>query len=132
MDATRLETIPLFAELSARQRRGLSKQLSEIELEPGERLVDEGEFAHQFFVIEEGKAAVVASGKHLTDLGPGDFLGEMGIVRQVVRNATVVTTSPGTVIVMTSQDFRAMQRSTPAVASQIEAAVEERCQAIVG
>ena len=63
---------------------------------------------------------------------PGDFLGEMGIVSQAVRNATVRTTSSGTVIVMTSQDFRAMQLSNPTVASQIEAAVEERCRALVG
>ena len=105
---------PPFAELSARQRRGLSKQLSEIELEPGERLVDEGEFAHQFFVIEEGKAAVVASGKHLPSR-PGDFLGEIGLVRKSARTASVIATAPVRALIMDEKAFRRMSRSMPTV-----------------
>ena len=63
---------------------------------------------------------------------PGDFLGVMGIVGKVVRNATVVTTSPSRVIVMTEQSFRSMARSNPDIAARIEAAVEKRCQALAG
>jgi CRP-like cAMP-binding protein len=54
----------------------------------------------------------------------------MGIVGKVVRNATVRTTSPSRVIVMSEQDFRSMARTNPEVASRITAAVEQRCQAM--
>jgi len=128
MDADRLDSIPLFADLSARQRRGLSKQLSEIEIEPGERLVDEGEFAHSFFVIEEGKAAVVASGKHLTDLGPGDFLGEIGLVRKSARTASVIATAPVRALIMDEKAFRRMSRSMPTVRGRITSAIAERLE----
>lgn len=82
-------------------------------------------------MIEEGSAEVLRDGEAIAELGPGDFLGEMGILGRVVRNATVRTTSPARVIVMSEQDFRSMARANPAVASRITAAVEQRCQALV-
>ena len=132
MDESRLASISLFESLPRDARRTVAQHADELDVGEGTELVRQGEFAYEFFILEDGSADVMRDGERIAELGPGDFLGEMGIVRQVVRNATVVTTSPGTVIVMTSQDFRAMQRSNPDVASQIEAAVEARCQALVG
>jgi CRP/FNR family transcriptional regulator, cyclic AMP receptor protein len=83
-------------------------------------------------VIQQGSAEVLRDGQRIAELGPADFLGEMGIIGKVVRNATVVTTSPSRVIVMTGQAFRSMARSSPEVARTIEAAVEERCKALAG
>ena len=132
MDESRLNSIGLFESLSRDDRRLIAQHAEELEVDEGTHLVRQGEFAYEFFVIEDGGAEVVRDGERIAELGPGDFLGEMGIVSQAVRNATVRTTSSSTVIVMTSQDFRAMQRSNPTVASQIEAAVEERCRALAG
>ena len=132
MDESRLTSIALFQSLPRDSRRTIAQHADELEVSEGTELVRQGEFAYEFFVLEDGSADVKRDGERIAELGPGDFLGEMGIVRQAVRNATVVTTSPGTVIVMSSQDFRAMKLSNPAVASQIEAAVEERCRALVG
>jgi CRP/FNR family cyclic AMP-dependent transcriptional regulator len=132
MDESRLTSIALFESLPRDARRMVAQHAEELDVSEGKELVRQGEFAYEFFILADGRADVMRDGERIAELAPGDFLGEMGIVRQVVRNATVVTTSPATVIVMTSQDFRAMQRSNPAVASQIEAAVEARCQALVG
>jgi CRP-like cAMP-binding protein len=73
---------------------------------------------------------VVRHGEHVADLGPGDFLGEMGIVAQATRNASVIARSPMTVVVMTEQAFRGMERSVPAVAERIREAVQERSRAL--
>jgi cAMP-dependent protein kinase regulator len=132
MDESNLRSIALFESLPRDARRAVAQHADEIDVEEGTELVRQGEFAYEFFVIEEGTADVVRDGERIAELGPGDFLGEMGIVGKAVRNATVVTTSAAKVIVMTSQDFRLMAQSNPEVASQIEAAVEERCQALVG
>jgi CRP/FNR family cyclic AMP-dependent transcriptional regulator len=131
MDENKLKSIALFESLPRDAMRTVAQHADELDVDEGTELVRQGEFAYEFFVLEDGSADVIRDGERIAQLGPGDFLGEMGIVRQVVRNATVVMTSPATVIVMTSQDFRAMQRSNPTVASQIESAVEERCQALV-
>jgi len=132
MDESSLRSIPLFQSLPDAARRTVAQHADEIDVPEGKELARQGEFAYEFFVIEDGAAEVLRDGQHVADLGPGDFLGEMGIIEKAVRNATVVTTAPSRVIVMTEQDFRAMARSNPDVAGTIEAAVEERCKAFPG
>ena len=132
MDESRLRSIALFEPLPRDARQLVAQHADELDTGEGTQLVRQGEFAYEFFVIEKGSAEVLRDGERIAELGPGDFLGEMGIVGNVVRNATVVTTSPSTVIVMTAQAFKSVSRSNPELASQIEAAVEERCRALVG
>jgi CRP/FNR family transcriptional regulator, cyclic AMP receptor protein len=132
MDESDLRSIPLFESLPRDARGVIAQHADEIDVAEGTQLARQGEFAYEFFVIERGSAEVLRDGERIAELGPGDFLGEMGIVGKVVRNATVVTTSDSSVIVMTEQAFRSMSRSNPDVARTIEAAVEERCQALAG
>jgi CRP-like cAMP-binding protein len=131
MDESNLRSIALFESLPTEARRAIAMHADQIDVPEGTELARQGEFAYEFFVIEEGAAEVLRDGERIAELGTGDFLGEMGIIGKVVRNATVVTTSPARVIVMTEQAFRSMARSNPDVASRVEAAVEERCQALV-
>ena len=131
MDESDLQSIPLFESLPRDGRRLIAQHADEIDVTEGTELVRQGEFAYEFFVIEQGGAEVLRDGEHIADLGPGDFLGEMGIVSKAVRNATVTTTADSKVIVMTEQAFRSVAHANPGVASQIEAAVEERCQSLV-
>ena len=131
MEESELRSIPLFESLTSEERRAIAPHADEIDVREGTELVRQGEFAYEFFVIEEGTAEVLRDGERIAELGPGDFLGEMGIVGKVVRNATVVTTSPARVIVMTEQALRSMASTNPAVADRITAAVEERCLAML-
>ena len=131
MEESELRSIPLFESLTSEERRAIAPHADEVEVQEGTELVRQGEFAYEFFVIEEGTAEVLRDGERIAELGPGDFLGEMGIVGKVVRNATVVTTSPARVIVMNEQALRSMARTNPAVADRITAAVEERCLAML-
>ena len=96
MDESRLSSIGLFESLSRDDRRLIAQHAEELEVDEGTHLVRQGEFAYEFFVLEDGSAEVVRDGERIAELGPGDFLGEMGIVSQAVRNATVRTTSLGT------------------------------------
>jgi CRP-like cAMP-binding protein len=132
MDESSLRSVPLFESIKADGRSAIAQHADEIDVPEGAELVRQGEFAYEFFVIEDGSADVVRDGERVAQLGPGDFLGEMGIVSQGVRNATVVTTAPVRAIVMTEQAFRSMARSNPAVADRITAAVEERHQQLAG
>jgi CRP-like cAMP-binding protein len=132
MDESQLASIDLFSSLSRRERREIANRAEEIDVEAGTHLVREGEFAYEFFVIEEGSADVLREGEHIADLGPGDFLGEMGIVTQSPRNASVVAREPTRVIVLSEQDFRGVARSFPTVAEQIREAVRERSASLVG
>jgi CRP/FNR family transcriptional regulator, cyclic AMP receptor protein len=130
MDEKSLRSVPLFDSLSKGDRRSIAQHADELDAPEGTELVRQGDFAYEFFVIEDGSAEVLRDGERIAELGPGDFLGEMGIVDKAVRNATVKTTSPARVIVMSEQDFRSMARTNPEVASRITAAVEQRCQTL--
>src|SRR5829696_6669226 len=126
MDESSLRSVSLFEALTNDERHTVAQHADEIEVPEGTELVRQGEFAYEFFVLEEGTAEVVRDGERVAELGPGDFLGEIGIVGQVVRNATVVTTSPARLIVMSEQSLRFIRASNPTVADRITAAVEER------
>jgi CRP-like cAMP-binding protein len=126
MDEARLKASPLFAGLSRKERQALAPRADEVDLEEGRVIVREGEWPYEFFSIENGTVEVRRGEQLLAELGPGDFFGEMGLVADTRRNATVIATSPVTVIVMTAQAFRQTAREMPEVAKKIKAAIEER------
>lgn len=128
MDAKRLEQIPLFADLSRKERDAVAKWADEVDVPAGYHLLDQGRFPHEFFVIAQGTVSVTKDGEHLTDLGPGDFCGEIAILEHERRTATVVATTPVSVIVMLARDFETMADEMPEVAERIHQAIRERIQ----
>jgi CRP-like cAMP-binding protein len=126
MDEARLKGIPLFAGLSKSERRHVARLADEVELKPGDLLCREGELAYEFLVLEEGTVKVMRGDQFLNELGPGDFVGEMGLVEGTPRNATVTALSPIRAVVMTGHAFRQISRELPEVGKQIRAAIEER------
>ena len=130
MDPKHLNTIALFANLSRRQREEVARQADEIDVEAGKQLIGEGRFGYEFFVIENGSAEVVRDGRHVADLGPGDFFGEMALLGEVRRTATVVASTPMTALVMTDQAFKSLAHNMPDVADQIRAACRDRAQSL--
>ena len=119
MDAERLKQLPLFADLPTKQLGRIASWADEIDLPAGKQLIEQGTFAHEFFLITEGTAEVLHDGKHLANLGPGDFFGEIALLEGHRRTASVVTTSPMRVVVMFSREFDAMDRELPEVAERI-------------
>ncbi len=128
MDEKRLESIPLFAGLSRKERRSVAQRADEVDLEAGREIVREGEYPYEFFAIEEGTAEVKRGDQHLAELGPGDFFGEMGLIENAPRNASVVTRSPVIAVVMTGSAFRQIDRELPEVSKKIRKAIDERCR----
>jgi CRP-like cAMP-binding protein len=130
MDEARVKTIPLFAGLSRKECRALAQRADELDLAEGKTLVREGDWPYEFFSIEEGTVEVRRGEQLLGELGAGDFFGEMGLMADTRRNATVTATTPVKVVVMTAQAFRQTARELPEVADKIRAAIEERCRAL--
>jgi CRP/FNR family transcriptional regulator, cyclic AMP receptor protein len=126
VEAKRLEAVPLFAGLTRREREQVARWADEIDEPAGFHLVDQGTFAHEFFVLLEGAVEVRKDDEHLTDLGPGDFFGEIALVGRDRRTATVTATTPVRAIVMHSREFGAMRGAMPAVCDRIQTAIRER------
>ena len=130
MDEARVKAIPLFAGLSRKECRALAQRADELDLAEGKTLVREGDWPYEFFSIEEGTVEVRRGEQLLGELGAGDFFGEMGLMADTRRNATVTATTPVKVVVMTAQAFRQTARELTEVADKIRAAIEERCRAL--
>jgi CRP-like cAMP-binding protein len=126
MDAARLQGVRLFSGLSKKELERLAHWTDELAIREGEELATEGQFAHEFFVIEDGTAEVVKGGSAIAELGPGDFFGEIALLETDRRTATVRATSPMEVIVMFGREFKQMERELPAVADRIRAAIRAR------
>jgi CRP/FNR family cyclic AMP-dependent transcriptional regulator len=126
MDVTRLKTVPLFSGLSKPQLEELAGWFDEVDLPAGKRLVSEGAFAYEFVLIESGSATVSIEGRHVNDLGAGDFFGEIALLSTPRRTASVETTSPMRAAVITGANFRAMMREFPGIAEQVRVAMEDR------
>jgi CRP/FNR family transcriptional regulator, cyclic AMP receptor protein len=126
VDPKRLEGVPLFAGLSHHERELVARRADTIEIPAGRHLLDEGRLPHEFFVILDGEVEVVHEGQRLATLGRGDFFGEIALIQHGRRTASVVSTTPATLAVMSPQGFDAVRRELPRVAERIEDAIRER------
>ena len=126
MEAKRLEHVALFSTLSKKELEQLAQWTDEVNVPEGEELATQGKFAHEFFVIEDGAAEVRKDGETIGELGPGDFFGEIGLLETDRRTASVVATTPMTVIVMAQREFASMEHDMPGVADRIRAAIRAR------
>jgi signal-transduction protein with cAMP-binding, CBS, and nucleotidyltransferase domain len=126
VDAKSLERIPLFAGLSHKERERVARWADSIDLPAGKHLLDEGRLPHEFFVILDGAVEVTHDGERLATMGPGDFFGEIALVEHGRRTATVVTTEPTTLVVMSPGAFDGMRGEMPQVAQRIDDAIRQR------
>jgi CRP/FNR family cyclic AMP-dependent transcriptional regulator len=126
MDVKQLQGVGIFAGLSKKELENLAHWTDEVSVEEGYELAKEGTFAHEFFVIEEGAAAVVQQGERIAELGPGDFFGEIGLLETERRTASVVATTPMRLIVMFQREFKQMEQAMPAVADRVRSAIRAR------
>ncbi len=93
MDQARLKEIPLFADLKDEDVQVIATFAEEKSVGDGEVLVREGDFSYDLIAIEEGSATVSRDGSEIATLGPGDYFGEVGVLRNEMRAATVTASS---------------------------------------
>lgn len=111
-----LRQVPLFSGLSKRQLRRLAKDFSERRVPVGARLARQGEMSGVgFFVIAEGEAAVILDGTQVARLGPGDYFGELAMISQRERMATVEALTPMRCQTIRFWDFRTFAKKNPDV-----------------
>jgi len=126
LDASQLKSIPLFADVPDEELGQIATFAQEVTVNEGRELVREGDFSYEFMAIEEGQAEVTREGRHLADLGPGDFFGEMGLLEKTLRNATVTAKTPMRVVTLTGWDLKRMERHLPEAIERVRETLEAR------
>ena len=121
-----LKSVPLFAGCSKSELRELAMTADEIDLRDGHVLTKEGRPGREFFVLVDGTARVAQKGRTIADLGAGDWFGEIALLTDAPRTATVTATSPVDVLVITDRSFRRVVETMPSIALKVLASVGER------
>ncbi len=126
MQQARLKGVPFFSSMGKSDLAAVARQTDEVDVPAGKVLAREGEFGDEFFVIDSGTAEVTKAGKCVAELGPGDFFGEMALLEEDRRVATVTATSPMSLIVMTRASFRSLDRSMTQLHDTVSKAIADR------
>ena len=121
-----LKRAPLFADCSKQELSLISGIADEIDLKEGKELTRQGAPGREFFVLIEGTADVVKDGTKVNSLEGGDFFGEIALVHQAPRTATVMATSPVRALVITERNFRRLLDSSPEIQRKVMVALADR------
>jgi CRP-like cAMP-binding protein len=111
-----LDSVPLFSGLRRREREQIAQSMKGRTLDSGQALAVEGEKGVGFFVIQSGTARVSVGGEDRRTLGPGDYFGEIALITQANRSATVTAETPLQVWGLTSWEFRPIIENNATVA----------------
>jgi CRP/FNR family cyclic AMP-dependent transcriptional regulator len=127
--ADALGRCPFFQGLSRNELIEIAKVTEDLEVEAGRVLTREGQSGSEFFVIIEGEVGVTKDGQEIRSLGPGDFFGEIALLEDTPRTATVTAKAPLRFFVLTRQAFRSMLAHQPELERKVLSALEERVRA---
>jgi CRP-like cAMP-binding protein len=111
-----LKRVPLFSDLDDRERAEIASAMKQRTFSAGQSIAVEGESGVGFFVIEDGAAKVTVHGDEVRTLGPGDYFGEVALITQGPRTATVTADTDLKTYGMTFWDFRPLVEETPSLA----------------
>jgi CRP-like cAMP-binding protein len=98
--------MPLFRELSPAELDLLLARLVPLEVRPGETIIRQGELGQRFYLIRSGTVEVERDGARLAQLGPGEAFGEIALLLDVPRTATVTASEPTRLLALEARDFR--------------------------
>jgi CRP-like cAMP-binding protein len=121
-----IKRVPLFSHCSKKELGLVAQIADEIDLPEGKTLMREGDRGREFFVLVEGSADVRKGNRKVNTMGRGDFFGEIALVSQRPRTATVTTASPVRVLVVTEQSFRSLLDRAPDVQRKVLQALADR------
>jgi hypothetical protein len=128
---TRLETgllhsVPMFAPLSVAAIEYLASNMQQEDVPAGTSVIEEGEAGDRFYLIAEGWFDVAKAGRHVARLGPGSHFGEIALVRDVPRTASVTAATDGRVYAVDREAFIAALTGHAASMTSAHEAIEQR------
>jgi CRP-like cAMP-binding protein len=127
-----LKRAPLFDGLSRKELVELARVSEDLEVPPGKVLCKEGEIGHEFFVIVDGEVEVTRNGKRVATRAGGEFFGEIALLEETRRTATVTAKTPLRFFVLTRTDFRRLVNENRNVERKVLRALARRVVELSG
>ena len=128
-----LKGVPLFTDISSRQLDLLAVKLAVVPFRKGTVIVRRGDPGEDFYIVRDGRLAAIGESRQtLREMGPGDFFGEIALLRDARRTATVVGKSEGSVWRLGRQDFHELLGRYLALEDEFEGAAVARGHGMEG
>ena len=127
-----IKKVPLFSKLKKKELEDVAHIADELDLPKGKVMAEEGDRGREFFVLLEGEADVSQDGEIINKMGPGDFFGEIALVEDTPRTATVTATTPVRVLVITDRSFRRLLEKQPEIQRKVLVALAQRVKPALG
>jgi CRP/FNR family transcriptional regulator, cyclic AMP receptor protein len=124
-----LQRVPLFADFERGELERLARSFKERTFDAGSTVVGEGKTGAGFFVIENGEATVSMGGADRHKLGPGDYFGEIALIDEGARSATITADSELRCYGLTSWEFRPLVESNASMAWKLLETMAKRLRA---
>ena len=126
-----LRAVPLFSSCSTKELGQISALGDELHQPAGSELITEGVKGREFFVLIEGTVEARRNGRRVATFESGDFFGEIALLTESPRTATVVAADPVRLLVISGQSFRRLLGDTPSIQGKVLAALAERMKPAV-
>jgi MFS family permease len=127
-----LASVPIFAPLPGGSLEHLAGRLTPLRLDPGTVIVREGDAGDRFYIVAEGEVEVSQDGKPVSELGPGGYFGEISLLRDIPRTATVSAKTPVVLYGLDRDDFLAAVTGHPQSTEAAEGVVSARLAGTAG
>lgn len=124
--ADTLRKVPLFASLEDEDLESVAECMTERRFKAGDTLIKQGASGVGFFVIEDGTADVTVDGEAKGSVGPGDYFGEIALLTDSDRTATLTATTDMLTYGMTSWDFKPLVESNSEFAWKVLTAMAQK------
>ena len=121
-----LKKVPLFAGLNDKELQEIATSMRERRFKAGATVTQEGAGGVGFFVVQEGEADVTVAGEARGSVGPGDYFGEIALINESPRTATITARTDMVCYGMTPWDFRPLVESNSAIAWKLLTAMSEK------
>lgn len=125
-----LRSIPLFARLGSNEILRLGQLTEVVDVAAGYALMRQGERGGEMFIFATGRASVERDGRLIAERGPGEVVGEIALLSDVARTATVTATEPCRLFVIGRREFQSLMGELPSFRLQILDALAQRIQAL--
>jgi CRP-like cAMP-binding protein len=128
VEATAVREIAVFSGFDDEKCAQIAGACSELRIDPGTKLTEEGEFGYAMFAVLEGTADVSRNGEHIRTIGPGDVFGEIAVFFGGQRTATVVASSPMRLVMLFNSELARLDRDVPELARELRKVIAERLE----
>jgi CRP-like cAMP-binding protein len=125
-----IASVPMFCRLGRREKEQVAGLLDEIDVPAGRVLMHQGDLGSEMFVVVSGSFSVERDGRRIAEQGPGSVLGEMALIAEGRRVATITATEPAKLLVAGHREFHELMESHPSVRLQVLEGLAEKIRSL--